>query len=182
MNGTSIAVDVLTEAFEKAAVEGTSIIFDLDPPVITEQSYQRGVDGCSKNLCGNYDANWSCPPNVGSKDEVLSRYGRFQRCALVPVEIVGSGEQSYREADGRLHEICLALLRAMNSAKIEALALAGGPCRTCAECAYPEPCRRPEEKIPSASGYGVPILDYVESMGLKARDEGPGRLYGLILY
>lgn len=173
---------ILMKAFDDAGIAGTSLIIDLDPPAFTDAGFERNLGGCSQNICGNFGKCWSCPPKVGAKGELAAKYAKFSRCAVIPVDVLGEpGEQAYADADSRLHKICAALYAAMRSAGISSMALAGGPCRECAKCSYPEPCRFPDRMIPSATGFGLQVLDYVEDLGIKTPDS-PMRLYGFVLY
>ena len=40
---------------------------------------------CEVNRCGNYGANYACPPDCGTPDEMRARLRKGGACAPVPV-------------------------------------------------------------------------------------------------
>lgn len=63
------------------------------------------------------------------------------------------------------------------------LALDAGCCNLCPKCTYPdEPCRHPEEAIPSVEAYGIFVTPMLTACGLKYNN-GPDTVsyVGLII-
>ncbi len=177
------ARDLISGAFSSCDTEGMTLIADLDPPEVTSDTFRRNREGCEENICGCFGTCWSCPPAITDEAGALETVSSFTRCALISADICGEPtREAVEDTDRRLQDVCRSIALSLRKAGIGCLPLTGGKCLRCAECTYPDdPCRFPDEMVPSATGYGIRVLDYTEAMGLD-QPEGVFRLYGFVLY
>lgn len=143
---------------------------------------------CEENLCGNYGANYSCPPDCGTVEETHQRL-LAEKEAMVIQTVWDIG--SYDNKEGifrakRAHNA--AVLRLMVMDKLRATQAAGFPlgyggCPLCDPCARKggEPCKHPEKRISCMSAYCIDVAKLAEKCGLEfAWDPKKLYLFGLI--
>ncbi|MDR0426678.1 MAG: DUF2284 domain-containing protein [Clostridiales bacterium] len=133
----------------------------------TEISFEpEVVKACEQNVCGQYDACWTCPPAVGTPEQ-LSKKIRAYRYALV-FTTKHELEDAY-DYPGMLqaktdHE---ALTRVLHTAVGKACPVFGaGGCGLCDACRYPEPCVNPEKTFPSVEGCGINVTSLSKAAGI----------------
>ena len=127
---------------------------------------------CEDNLCGNYNANYACPPDCGSVEEVRQRLMAQDR-ALVLQTIWDIG--SYENKDGILnakkaHNAAIAqFTEKLRQAGFHGFCLGYGGCPLCSPCKRREnqPCAHPDKKISCLSAYCVDVAKLAEESGLK---------------
>lgn len=125
---------------------------------------------CAVNRCGQYGANWNCPPACGTLEECEERLRRYSRGIVV--ETMGQLEDSFdiegmTAAAEQHRERFEAFFLQLKEAYPDMLALGAGGCRKCKVCTYPdEPCRFPETLHPSMEAYGMMVSDICASCGI----------------
>lgn len=125
---------------------------------------------CAVNRCGQYGANWNCPPACGTLEECEARLRQYERGIVV--ETVGQLEDSFdvegMTAAAEQHkERFEALFLQIKEAYPDVLALGTGGCRKCETCTYPDaPCRFPETLHASMEGYGMMVSDVCAACGI----------------
>ncbi|MDR1404888.1 MAG: DUF2284 domain-containing protein [Candidatus Methanoplasma sp.] len=142
---------------------------------------------CEQNLCGVYGLTWGCPPGVGSGEECLAAVASFSKAALITrkYEKIDTGDKELLERLGIEHrEVCRRFGNALRREGFRVLPLADGGCRYCRECTYPgSPCRFPDQRVPSISGFGIFMDKYMKSQNIDfSFEKNSATLYGLILY
>jgi len=142
---------------------------------------------CVQNLCGEYGTTWGCPPGAGTEEECLQAVGCFSGAAVLIKEFskIDLKDNDLIERLGSAHqEVCRRFCNELRREGYRAQALTNGGCRYCGECTYPDdPCRFPDQRVPSMSAYGIMMDKYMGSNNIdfQFRDDGM-TLYGLILY
>ncbi len=136
--------------------------------ISTLQPRQDVRDQCSADKCGAYGKNWTCPPHCGTLSQCAEKMGSYRRGILL--QTVGQmrkliDTKAYRETEQRHLEQFHRLLREMKKAYPQALGLGSGGCRVCASCAWPEPCRFPQEACASMEGYGLFVTQVCRDNG-----------------
>ncbi len=135
-------------------------------------------EACAADKCGAYGRNWTCPPACGSLEDCGARMASFRSGILL--QTVGKLQKridtkAYRETEQnhlqRFSEFC----RILRQSYPDALCLGAGGCRVCGQCAYPEPCRFPEQAMSSMEGYGLFVTQVCRDNGLPYYD-GPGTI------
>lgn len=128
----------------------------LDPAGLKPMPMVR--DACAADKCGAYGRNWTCPPHCGSLEQCADRMASYRRGILL--QTVGQLQKridtrAYRETEQRHLNQFHALCRLIRREYPDALCLGAGGCRICETCAYPEPCRFPDQAVSSMEGYGL---------------------------
>ena len=125
------------------------------------------VDGsfrkfCEDNLCGKYNANYSCPPACGTVEEVHSRIAAADRAlVLQSVYEIGSYEnkEAVLRAKKNLNAAILQLTDELRKEGMNCFCLGYGGCPLCDPCKQVagEPCAFPEKRISCLSAYCVDV-------------------------
>lgn len=151
----------------KAALEcGFTEAYPLDVQKLVSRPDVRAA--CRQDLCGSYGRNWTCPPYCGTPEECEERmHGYAQGLLLLTVgqlrRAIDSKGYLRTEAEHLEHfRQFSARLRAQYP---QALCLGAGGCRICPKCAWPEPCRFPEQACSSMEGYGLFVTQVCRDCG-----------------
>lgn len=127
---------------------------------------------CEENLCGKYNANYSCPPDCGSVEEVRDRL-MSQDKALVLQKIweIGSYENKagIQQSKKNHNAMILRLTDQLRKAGMQGFCLGYGGCPLCDPCKRVEnlPCAHPDEKISCMSAYCIDVTKLAERCGLE---------------
>lgn len=127
---------------------------------------------CEENLCGNYNANYSCPPDCGSVQDVRQRL-MARDTALVLETIWDIG--SYENKDDILiakkahNAAILQLAGELRHRGLQGFCLGYGGCPLCSPCkrVNQEPCAHPDMKISCLSAYCVDVTKLAEESKLE---------------
>lgn len=136
---------------------------------------------CEENLCGKYNANYSCPPDCGTVEETRSRLMAQARALVVQsVWEIGSYEnkEAILDARRRHNAAVLRLSEKLRQAGLFGFSLGYGGCPLCEPCKRVSgaPCPRPQERISCLSAYCVDVAKLAQTCGLPFAWE-PERLY-----
>lgn len=142
---------------------------------------------CKQNLCGCYDTNWGCPPGSGDETECLAEIKRFRHACVAyhKFEKIDLNDKDLIADISKNHqELARRFCNHLRKNGYEALAIADGGCMYCGKCSYPnEPCRFPEQRVPSISGFGIDMGEYMKSQNIPFSFEKDSMtLYAIILY
>ena len=137
--------------------------------VVQDPSFRKF---CEDNLCGKYNANYSCPPDCGTVEEVQERLRSGKR-ALVLQSIWKIG--SYDNKDGiqqskKAHNAAiLRFTEKLRQAGVQGFCLGYGGCPLCDPCkrVNNEPCAHPDKKISCMSAYCIDVARLAEKCGLE---------------
>ena len=143
---------------------------------------------CEKNTCGYYGACWTCPPDAGSLDELMSRVRGYER-ALV-FQTVYPLEDSFdiegmHEASRKHNQLVQAVQTAIKASGEDGLVLGAGACGACKTCTKREgkPCRSPERAVLSLEACGVDVSQLAKLAGLKyINGANTVTYFGVLLY
>lgn len=150
---------------------GATHIVPIDPGVLIGEQCFR--DSCATNACGNYGKYWTCPPGVGELQTIVKLLRQYPSGVLIQniSEIEDSWDfegmgQAALTHNNMIREIADELRS--SHPELQVKALGNGGCSLCESCTYPEsPCIHPDQAVPSISGYGINVKEFVESLGLK---------------
>lgn len=143
---------------------------------------------CRQNRCGTFNTNWGCPPGVGTEEDCLGLIHQYSKSVLIYRRFENVNMKDLEFIDKCAHEhqdMVRKMASAMNKAGYkDILPIADGGCKYCGECTYPdEPCRFPEQMIPSVSGFGIIMEEYLQSQNMDFKFENNAfTLYGMILF
>ncbi len=141
---------------EKAREAGFTHVGILDPATLQVKEMVR--ESCAAGRCSAYGHNWTCPPACGTLSECAQRMKLYQRGLLL--QTVGTLQKTidtrgYQETEERHRKALLAFSKEIRKVYPQALCLGAGGCRICSSCAYPKPCRFPEQALSSMEAYGL---------------------------
>ena len=156
-----------TRLLEKALELGFDEAAALD--ISTLQPMEMVRDMCTADKCHAYGKNWTCPPHCGTLTACAEEMRSYRQGLLV--QTVG---QLKKAIDGktialteqRHLELFHRLAAYVRSFDPDALCLGAGGCRICKKCAYPLPCRFPEQACSSMEGYGLFVTQICRDNGL----------------
>jgi predicted metal-binding protein len=137
--------------------------------VATLRPMQAVRDMCAQDQCRAYGKNWTCPPHCGTLGECGERMARYRRGILL--QTVGKMEKTidtkaFRQTEQRHLEQFHSFCRQVRQQYPNALCLGSGGCRICKTCAYPEPCRFPEQACSSMEAYGLFVTQVCRDNGM----------------
>lgn len=121
--------------------------------------------------CKRYNTSWCCPPATPNTDEARKILAEYKDALL----LVGrqSRPEFYRNhARNRVNQVkiwkgSVALERMLFiEGYYKAFSLVSEYCGLCRECAYPEPCRFPQEKRPLVESFSINMMETLNSIGI----------------
>lgn len=142
---------------------------------------------CEENRCGNYDANYACPPDCGTPEEMRQRL-LSAGAALVlqsqwEIPAYGTPEVLSSKAE---HGAAIRRFRdSLRKEGFDVFAVGYGPCSLCKPCKRKSgaPCSFPELRVSCMSAYCVDVAALAARCALPF-DWNPKRLYlfGMIMF
>ena len=140
----------LEEGFAAAAIVDTAqIVFD--------PSFRPY---CEENLCGQYGANYSCPPDCGSPEEMKQRILAHKKALVLQtiwqvadysdVPAIKHAKKSHNAAEIRM-------VKKLREAGHDGLIVGASGCTLCTPCAQTQglPCKFPDLKYSCMSAYCI---------------------------
>lgn len=150
------------EGFAAAAVvETDQIVFDS-----TFRIY------CEENLCGQYGANYSCPPDCGSPEQMKQRI-LAHRKALVLQTIWQisdyTDKAAIKQAKGSHNQATIRLLKYLRQNGHPGFPVGASGCALCSPCAQQKgmPCPFPELKYSCMSAYCIFVKKLADACGME---------------
>ncbi|CDX04828.1 putative metal-binding protein [Desulfitobacterium sp. LBE] len=128
---------------------------------------------CEQNVCGNYQKNWMCPPNVGDFAELKEKALQYKQAILF--QTVHQLEDSFdfegmQEGMAEQNRILRTFLGWIgeNNLITDFLSLGIGPCPVCSRCSIldGQECRLPEQAVASVEAYGIDVTSLVKHCGI----------------
>lgn len=156
------------EKWIKTALElGFSAAAPLDIATLIPRQDVR--DMCAADKCRAYGKNWTCPPHCGTLAQCQAKMRGYSHGILL--QTVGTMEKSidtkaYRRTEQRHLELFHQFSALVRQVHPNALCLGSGGCRICDQCAFPEPCRFPEQACSSMEGYGLFVTQVCRDNGV----------------
>lgn len=178
MTDQTIVQWAVEEGFAGAAVVDTGdIVFD---PAFRPY--------CEENLCGQYGANYSCPPDCGSVDEMKARILSHKKTLVLQTiwEISDySDKPSIKRAKGAHNAAEIRLAKRLRGQGCDGIIVGASGCALCSPCAVTdgEPCRFPDLRYSCMSAYCIFVKKLADKCGLEY-DCGEGLLafFGMYVF
>ena len=143
---------------------------------------------CAENLCGKYGANYSCPPDCGTPDEMRARIQAHRHALVLQTiwEIADYSDSKAIKAAKKEHNAAtLRLLGRLRRADVPGFPVGASGCALCETCAIVEhePCRYPDLYYSCMSAYCVDAQRMADAVHMKCwADDGKIRYFSLILF
>ena len=127
---------------------------------------------CEDNLCGKYNANYSCPPGCGTVEEVHERlFSADKALVLQTIHEIGSYEnkEAIIKSKKDLNMVVLQLTEQLQKEGISCFCLGYGGCPLCNPCKQVsgELCAFPEKRISCMSAYCIDVGKLANRCGLE---------------
>lgn len=126
---------------------------------------------CEENLCGQYGANYSCPPTCGSPEEMKRRVLQHRRALVVQsawdIEDYADEAAIHRAQEGH-NAAEFRVVEELKRQGYDGLLVGSSGCRLCDPCAQKEglPCRYPTLRYSCMSAYCIFVQALAEECGL----------------
>ena len=127
---------------------------------------------CEDNLCGKYNANYSCPPGCGTVEEVHERlFSADKALVLQSIHEIGiyDNKEAILKSKKDLNLAILRLTEELRKAGVDCYCLGYGGCPLCDPCKQVagEPCAFPEKRISCMSAYCIDVEKLAGKCGLE---------------
>lgn len=143
---------------------------------------------CEENLCGKYGANYSCPPDCGTFEELHSNIMAEDKIlVLQTIWNIESYEnkQAIQYAKDAHNAMILRLKSEMDHHGLSGFCSGYNGCPLCepCKCSTGEPCAHPNQRISCMSAYCVDVAELSKRCDLEfAWAEDKLYLFGMIAY
>lgn len=173
------------ELLEFAKGEGFTAAL-IDPEQVPVDAKFRVY--CEENLCGNYGANYACPPDCGTVEELHQKLLKEEKVLIVQTEwdIVSYDDKpSVCRARTGHNAAVMRLMGKLRKAGFHGFCAGYNGCPLCDPCKRKEnlPCAHPEERIICLSAYCVDVTELMKRCDIPY-SWTPGKLYlcGMIAF
>ena len=143
---------------------------------------------CEENLCGNYGANYTCPPDCGTPEEMRRRILAHESALVLQTkwDIADYRDAAaIRRAKSAHNAAMLRLVDQLRAAGHPGQMAGASCCILCERCARisGEPCRHPDIAYCCMSAYCIHVRDLSERCGMDyACADGRLALFGLYTF
>ena len=157
------------EILQLAAEMGFRSAFVDTADVVQDASFRKF---CEDNLCGKYNANYSCPPDCGTVEQVQEKLKTGKRAlVLQTIWEIGSYEnkQEILESKKSHNAAILRFTDTLRKEGVNGFCLGYGGCPLCDPCKRVEnqPCAHPDKKISCMSAYCIDVAKLANTCGLE---------------
>ena len=162
MTNEQIIQYAVDEGFASAEIVDTcDIVFDP-----TFRPY------CEENLCGQYGANYSCPPDCGSPEAMKQRILAHKKALVLQTiwEISDYSDMTLIKPAKASHNASeIRLVKRLRAEGCDGFIVGASGCALCSPCAQTlgEPCRFPERACSSMEGYGLFVTQVCRANGVE---------------
>ena len=142
---------------------------------------------CQENRCGQYNANYSCPPECGTVEQMHQRILFAEKALVLQTQwdIDGYGDlQGIRRGKDAHNSATLRLAAKLQAMGYETLCVGSSCCSLCetCKCCEGEPCVHPDLRYSCMSAYCVDVAKLAQLCGLAfAWDTKKLYPYGMIV-
>ena len=150
MTGCEIKKLAVAEGFHQAEIIDTDkIVFDA-----AFRPY------CEENLCGQYGANYSCPPDCGTPEQMKQKVLAHKKALVVSTEWEiedFSQTDKLKEAKALHNAAMLRLIKKLKADGHEGFMIGSSGCTLCkpCKCTVGEPCAFPDMMYSCMSAYCI---------------------------
>ena len=141
------------------------------------------LKACEQNVCGKYNASWTCPPAIEPMAKQMEKILSFSHAFVFTTK--GILEDSFdfegMQEAGRIHR---ELSCEMHDLFGKTNPVYGaGSCSLCKPCFYPEPCRFPDRLFLAIEAAGINVTELSRSALVNYNNgENTVTFFSIILY
>ncbi len=126
---------------------------------------------CEENLCGQYGANYSCPPDCGTPEEMKARVLAYKKALVLSTswEISDfSDSEKIRGIRASHNAAMFRLIDRLGALGYRGLMIGASGCMLCHPCKLPagEPCAFPDRRYSCLSAYCIYVKKLAEDCGM----------------
>lgn len=173
------------ELLELAKAEGFTAIMTTPDQIPVDAKFRVF---CEENRCGKYNANYSCPPDCGTVEELHQRILDEDKVMVLQTlwDIAG-----YEDAETIIHAkkshntAALRLMEKIRNAGYAGFCSGYNRCPLCNPCKRTEnlPCAHPDLKISCMSAYCIDVAELAKRCDLAfAWSENRLHLFGMVAF
>ena len=123
---------------------------------------------CEENLCGKHGANYSCPPDCPTPEELSDNVKNFKEALVLQSawEIKDFSDRERLDVAKMWHNRCmLELVKDMRAKEYRCLMAGASYCNLCKSCKKlkNEPCANPESRFSCLSAYCINVRALADS-------------------
>ena len=161
--------------FQAAVIDVSQIVFDA--------GFRKY---CEENLCGQYNVNYSCPPQCGTPEEMRKAASAYCKALVLKSEwqiTDWKDVAKVKQAKRQHNEAMLQIMSKLREKQIPSGMGGASCCTLCEQCAAltNEPCRYPDQRYSCLSAYCINVSKLAESCGMDySWEEGRMGLYGIL--
>ena len=174
------------EMIQYAVEEGFAAAEVIDTDTIVFDPSFRPF--CEENLCGQYDANYTCPPICGTPEEMKQRILAHRHALVLQTiwEISDyTDKEAIKKAKGGHNRAALRLMKRLRENGEDGFLVGASGCSLCTPCAITkgEPCRFPENKYSCMSVYCIFVRKLAEECRMEYNcGEGLLAFFGMYVF
>ena len=127
---------------------------------------------CEENLCGQYGANYSCPPDCGTPEEMKEKVLAHKK-ALVLKSVCDINDFSdsalIKSAKQKHNAYTVAVIDTLQKQGYEGFMIGSSGCSLCSPCLLTkgQPCQFPNKMYSCMSAYCIYVKDLAEKCGME---------------
>lgn len=180
-NGIIMTDKTIIAAALKAGFCAAELIKTKDIPV--DSAFRRY---CEENLCGQYNANYSCPPDCGSFEKMTEKLLKKGRAIVVQsvTELAGYTQSEFSRAKEK-HRVCMAELEnVMRQNGFSGFAVGAGNCTLCTPCMRQKGllCKFPDKAYSCMSAYCIDVKKLCKICGMEYERADGLALFGMYVF
>lgn len=149
---------------------------------------QEVRDRCADNYCGFYGKNHMCPPAVGDLSQYRQLIQGYAKALVFSKAYPVKNRYDYKSmvaAGLAFRETIQEINKQAKADQCDCTFFSAGTCGICESCSIQidEPCRFPEDAIPSLEAAGIDVVSLSRSLGM-IYNNGTDKVtyFGLVLF
>ncbi len=132
---------------------------------------QMVADACKANSCGRYGTCWTCPPAVGTMQEMEQKIKAYKKAVVFSAKYALEDWCDYDgmvEGKKKTMDILRRIADKLRAEGRDIMVLGCGGCNICEKCTYPdEQCRFPQKAIVSVEACGINVVELAKKTGIR---------------
>lgn len=142
---------------------------------------------CGENICGQYGANYSCPPDCGSPEEMKRRILSHKRALVLQTvweipDFSDSTSIQFAKKEHNAYEN--RLIKRLRAEDCHGFVIGASGCALCKPCkqVFGQPCQFPDLKYSCMSAYCIFVKKLADTCGMEYNwGEGQVAFFGMFV-